>query len=65
MLKRLILLSALAFSSVAIARADSISGFFSAAGSDSFTAPSPTTGDLQFAPGTSSVFGAIGGTFAT
>jgi len=64
MLKRLIVLTALAVSSAAVAHADSISGFFSAAGSDSFTAPSPT-GQLEFAPGTSSVFGAIGGTFAS
>jgi hypothetical protein len=64
MLKRLIVLTALAVGSAAVAHADSISGFFSAAGTDSFTAPSPT-GTLTFAPGTSSVFGAIGGTFAT
>jgi hypothetical protein len=64
MIKRVALLVALAVSSAAVAHADSISGFFSAAGSDFFTAPSPT-GSLTFAPGTSSVFGAIGGTFAS
>ena len=59
MLKRLVVLAALAISSAAVARADSISGFFSATGVDSFTAPSPT-GSLTFAPGTSVVAGAIG-----
>ena len=60
MLKRLVVLAALAVSSVAVARADSISGFFSATGVDSFTSST-----LTFAPGTSVVAGAIGGTFAT
>jgi hypothetical protein len=60
MLKRLVVLAALAVGSVAVAHADSISGFFSATGSDSFTSSS-----LTFAPGTSVVAGAIGGTFAT
>jgi hypothetical protein len=61
MLKRLaVLAAALAFSSAAVAHADSISGFFSATGTDSFTAST-----LSFAPGTSVVAGAIGGTFAT
>jgi hypothetical protein len=64
MIKRLVVLTALAICSAAVAHADSISGFFSAAGTDTFTAPSPT-GTLSFVPGTSSVFGAIGGTFAT
>ena len=65
MLKRLaVLAAALAVSSAAVAHADSISGFFSATGTDSFTAPSPT-GTLTFAPGTSVVAGAIGGTFAS
>ncbi len=66
MLKRLIVLTALAASSAAVAHADSISGFFSATGSDSFTTTgSPTT--ITFAPGTSQVAlgSAIGGTFAT
>ena len=60
MLKRLVVLTALAISSVAVAHADSISGFFSANGTDSFTSST-----ISFAPGTSSVAGAIGGTFAT
>ncbi len=62
MLKRLVVLTAIAVGSAAVAHADSISGFFSATGTDSFTAPSPT-GSLTFAPGTSVVAGAIGGTF--
>src|ERR1700730_14356511 len=60
MLKRLVAFAALAVSSVAVAHADSISGFFSATGVDSFTSST-----LSFAPGTSVVAGAIGGTFAT
>jgi hypothetical protein len=61
MLKRLaVLAAALAVSSAAVAHADSISGFFSATGTDSFS-----TSTLTFAPGTSVVAGAIGGTFAT
>ena len=60
MLKRLVVLAALAVGSVAVAHADSISGFFSANGTDSFT-----TSTITFAPGTSSIAGAIGGTFAT
>jgi PEP-CTERM motif len=64
MLKRLVVFSvfsALATGSVAVAHADSISGFFSATGTDSFTSSS-----LTFAPPQNSVVaGAIGGTFAT
>jgi hypothetical protein len=60
MLKRFVVLTALAVGSSAIAHADSITGFFSATGTDSFTSSS-----LTFAPGTSQVAGAIGGTFAT
>jgi hypothetical protein len=61
MLKRLVVLTALAISSAAVAHADSISGFFSATGTDSFTSST-----LTFAPPqTSVVAGAIGGTFAT
>jgi hypothetical protein len=60
MLKRLVVFTALAVSSAAVAHADSISGFFSATGVDSFTSST-----LTFAPGTSVVAGAIGGTFAT
>jgi PEP-CTERM motif len=61
MLKRLVVLTALAVSSAAVAHADSISGFFSATGTDSFTSST-----LTFAPPQNSVVaGAIGGTFAT
>ena len=61
MLKRLLVFAALAVSSVAVAHADSISGFFSATGTDSFTSST-----LTFAPPQNSVVaGAIGGTFAT
>ena len=61
MLKRLVVLSALAIGSAAVAHADSITGFFSATGTDSFTSSS-----LTFAPPQNSVVaGAIGGTFAT
>ena len=64
MFKRLaVLAAALAVTSVTIARADSISGFFSGTGSDSFTSTAPLT--LTFAPLTSAVAGGIGGTFAT
>jgi hypothetical protein len=62
MFKRLVLLTALVVSSAAVAHADSISGFFSATGSDSFTNTPPLT--LTFSPG-SIVTGGIGGTFAT
>jgi hypothetical protein len=65
MLKRITVLSVLAFCTVAVARADTISGFLSASGgTDVFTAPSPTTGTLTFEPGTV-VGGTVGGTFAT
>ena len=60
MLRRLAIFSALAFSSVAIAHADSISGFFSATGTDSFTS---TT--ITFTPGSSQIAGGLSGTFAT
>jgi len=61
MLKRLVVLTALAISSsAAVAHADSISGFFSATGTDSFTSST-----ITFTPGSSVVAGAIGGTFAT
>jgi hypothetical protein len=64
MIKRLIVLTAFAISSAAAAHADSISGFFSATGTDTFTAPSPI-GSLQFAPPQNAVVaGATGGTFA-
>jgi hypothetical protein len=55
--KNLVVLSALAIGSVAVAHADSISGFFSANGTDSFTSST-----ITFSPG-STVQGAIGGTF--
>jgi hypothetical protein len=62
MLKRLaVLAAALVVSSAAVAHADSISGFFSATGTDSFTSST-----LTFAPPQNAVVaGAIGGTFAT
>jgi hypothetical protein len=60
MIKRLIVLTALAISSVAVAHADSVSGFFSATGTDSFTSST-----ITFTPGSAFVGGAIGGTFAT
>jgi hypothetical protein len=65
MVKRLLILCVLAISSVAVAHADSITGFFSATGSDSFTSTAPFT--LTFNPGSSQVAlgSAIGGTFAT
>jgi hypothetical protein len=57
MLKRLIVLSVLVIGSIS-ARADSISGYFSAVGTDTFT---PSTITFNSA----NVSGAIGGTFAT
>jgi hypothetical protein len=59
MLKRLVVLAALAVGSVAVAHADSISGFFSATGTDSFTSST-----ITFTPGSSAVAGAVGGSFA-
>jgi len=58
MLKQLVVLTALAISSVAAAHADPISGFFSANGTDSFTSSSITFGGATVA-------GTIGGTFAS
>jgi PEP-CTERM motif len=55
---RLAVLSALAFGSVAIAHADSINGFLSANGVDSFTSSTITFGPGQLA-------GALGGNLAT
>jgi hypothetical protein len=61
MIKRLVVLTAFVISSAAAAHAVSISGFFSATGTDTFTSST-----LQFAPPQASVVaGAIGGTFAT
>jgi hypothetical protein len=57
MLKRLLILSILVTGSIA-ARADSISGYFSATGTDSFTTSTITFNSAQVA-------GAIGGTFAS
>ena len=59
MFKRFVVLAALAVSSVAVAHADSISGFFSSTGTESFTNSSFT-----FSPGGAVVAGAVGGTFA-
>ena len=61
MLKKLIVVSALAISTAAIAHADSINGFFAVNGTDAFTAP---PGTITFQPG-ATVEGPIGGTFAT
>ena len=61
MLKRIVVVTALAISSAAVAHADSITGFFGAFGNDSFTVP--PGGTLTFAPGTSTVEPSIGGTF--
>jgi len=62
MLKRIVVVTALAISCAAVAHADSITGFFGAFGNDSFTVP--PGGTLTFAPGTSTVEPSIGGTFA-
>jgi hypothetical protein len=59
MLKRLAVIAAFAIGSVSFAHAVPISGFLSANGTDSFTSST-----ITFAPGTSQVAGAIGGTFA-
>jgi hypothetical protein len=59
MLNRFVVLAALALSSVAVAHADSISGFFSSTGTESFTNSS-----ITFPPGGAVVAGAVGGTFA-
>jgi len=58
MMKRLVLLSALSLGSVLAAHADTITGYFSANGTDTFTSSTITFGSAQVA-------GAIGGTFAT
>jgi hypothetical protein len=58
MIKRLVVLSAFALSTVGMVHAESISGYFSATGTDTFT---PST--ITF--GSSAVGGAIGGTFAS
>jgi len=58
MIKRLLVLSALALSTVAFAHADPISGFFNANGTDNFNSSSITFDSAVVA-------GGIGGTFAT
>jgi hypothetical protein len=58
MLKRLFVLCLLITGSVAAARGDSISGFFSATGTDTFTSSTITFNSAEVA-------GAIGGTFAS
>ena len=58
MLKHLIAITALAFSTAAVANAASISGFVNSNGTDQFT-----SNTITFGPAT--VQGAIGGTFAT
>jgi len=60
MRRRLAILSLLAIGTVYTAHADTISGFFSATGTDSFTSST-----ITFTPGSSQVAGGIGGTFAT
>ncbi|HEV2708742.1 MAG TPA: PEP-CTERM sorting domain-containing protein [Edaphobacter sp.] len=60
MIKHLALITALAFSGVAVAHADSITGFVNAGGSASFT-----TSSVSFDPGSSHVVAALGGDFAT
>ncbi len=59
MFKRFVVLAALSLSSVAVAHADSISGYFSSTGTESFTNSS-----ITFPPGSAVVAGAVGGTFA-
>jgi hypothetical protein len=66
MIKHLVVLSALAISSVAVAHADPISGFFSANGTDIFTSSSITfTPNVAGSANNSTVVGSIGGTFAS
>jgi hypothetical protein len=60
MLKRLVVLSALALGTASFAHAAAIGGYFSANGTDTFTSSS-----ITFTPGSSAVAGAIGGVFAT
>jgi hypothetical protein len=59
MFKRFAVLAALSISSVAVAHADSISGYFSSTGTESFTNSS-----ITFPPGNAVVAGAVAGTFA-
>jgi hypothetical protein len=67
MLKHLVVFTALAFSTVALAHADTISGGFAASGGDSYTAPMPTTGTITFngtSPG-AGLGGTVDGTVTT
>src|ERR1700738_4405746 len=59
MFKRFVVLAALSLSSVAVARADSISGFFSSPGTESFTNSSITflSGALPYSQGQNSTPG--------
>jgi hypothetical protein len=63
MIKRLIVLTAFVISSAAAAHAVSITGFFSASGTDTFTSSSLTFGQPPPASNGAVVAGAIGGTF--
>jgi hypothetical protein len=65
MIKRLIVLTAFVVSSAAAAHAVSISGFFSATGTDQFTSSTLSFGQPPPATNQAVVAGAIGGTFAT
>jgi hypothetical protein len=59
MFKRLVVLTALAFSSAAVAHASSINGFLSASsGTDTFS-----SSFINFTPNTATVGGTVGGTF--
>ncbi|HUZ93467.1 MAG TPA: PEP-CTERM sorting domain-containing protein [Edaphobacter sp.] len=63
MIKHLALLTALAFSGVAVAHADTITGGFAASGGASYTAPAPTSGTLTFNGSTAgSGLGTVDGT---
>jgi hypothetical protein len=60
-IKHLVVFSALALGSAAVAHADTINGFLSSAGgTDTFS-----SSFINFTPGTSFVGGTVGGTFAT
>jgi hypothetical protein len=59
MYKRFVVLVVLSLSSAAVAHADSISGFFSSTGTESFT-----NSTITFPAGSAVVAGAVGGTFA-
>lgn len=66
MLKRLAVLSALAFGTASFAHATAISGYFSATGTDTFTSSTITFNpNSPGSPNNSVVAGAIGGTFAS